>query len=168
MRSDYQVAFLLGAVAGATDGLDGWLARRFNWRSRLGAFLDPLADKPLVVLGYLALGWQGAVPWWLVSLVIARDAIIVLVAVFAAAFKRIRDFPPSRWGALSTIVQISAAGDILAAKAWPGSPFAWLVLPAIWLVAVATVWSGVHYAWSTFRRLRSQSVPVDFQDRTHL
>jgi len=153
MRSQYEAAFLLGAVAGATDGLDGWLARRFDWRSRLGALLDPIADKPLVVLGYLAFGLRGVVPWWLVSLVLARDAIIVLVAISAALWKKIRDFPPSRWGKLCTIVQISAAGLLLAAKAWPASPLTWLVLPAIWLTGVGTVWSGIHYAWSTFQRL---------------
>src|ERR1017187_7928293 len=121
MRSEYEAAFLLGAVAGATDGLDGWLARRFDWRSRLGAFLDPLADKPLGVLGYVAFGLRGLVPWWLVSLVLARDVIILLVAAYAAAFRKIREFPKSRWGTLSTIVQISAGGIVLAAKAWPGS-----------------------------------------------
>jgi cardiolipin synthase (CMP-forming) len=161
-QSHYRTAFLLGAIAGATDGLDGWLARRFDWRSRLGAFLDPLADKPLVVLGYVALGWQGVVPWWLVSLVVARDAIILLVAAFALAFKKIQDFPPSRWGTLSTIVQIAAAGEILAANGWPESPLHWLVVPAIWLVGAATVWSGVHYAWTTSRRLSSNSAPADF------
>jgi cardiolipin synthase (CMP-forming) len=126
--------------------------------SAVGTFLDPLADKPMLVLGYVALGWQNAVPWWLVSLVVARDGIIVLVAVLAAASKRMRDFPPSRWGTLCTIVQISAAGNILAAKAWPDSPFAWLVVLAIWLVGVATVWSGVHYAWSTFKRFHNEAV----------
>lgn len=157
MRSEYQAAFLLGAVAGATDGLDGWLARRFDWRSKLGAYLDPIADKPLVVLGYVALGLRGVVPWWLVSLVLARDAIIVVVAISARLWKNIRDFPPSRWGKLCTIVQISTAGVVLAAKAWPNSPITWLVLPAIWLAGVGTVWSGIHYAWLTFQRLTQHS-----------
>jgi len=157
IRSEYEAAFLIGAVAGATDGLDGWLARRFDWRSRLGAFLDPLADKPLVVLGYLAFGFQGLVPWWLISLVLVRDAIILVVAMSAAICKKIREFPPSPWGKLCTIVQISAGGIVLAAHAWPNSPLPWLVMPSIWLTGAATVWSGLHYAWFTFKRLARSS-----------
>ena len=160
-QSHYEAAFFLGAVAGATDGFDGWLARRFHWTSRLGAILDPLADKPLVTLGYLAFGWTGLVPWWLVVLVVGRDVIILVVAGIAVAFNRIRDFPPSRWGALSTIVQLSAAGILLAAKSWPGSPLPWLVQPALWLVALATAGSGVHYAWLTFTRLNGKAAPSD-------
>ena len=157
LRSEYAAAFLIGAAAGATDGLDGWLARRFGWSSRLGAVLDPLADKSLVALGYLALGFQGLAPWWLVWLVLARDALILLVAISTAICKIIRDFPPSRWGKLSTLAQISAAGVILAASAWPNSPLPWLVKPAIWLTAAATLWSGVHYAWITGQRLTRSS-----------
>ncbi|MDH5181597.1 MAG: CDP-alcohol phosphatidyltransferase family protein [Gammaproteobacteria bacterium] len=77
---EYALAFFMFGVAGATDAADGILARRFNWQSKLGALLDPIGDKLLLVSSFLILGWLGHLPSALVMLVIARDLIIVLGA----------------------------------------------------------------------------------------
>src|SRR3990172_3309285 len=73
----YGWALLVFVSAGLSDGLDGYLAKRFGWRSRLGAILDPLADKLLLVASYLTLGWLGQLPLWLVAVVVGRDIVIV-------------------------------------------------------------------------------------------
>ena len=149
----YARGLLLCAAAGATDVIDGYLARRFDSRSRAGAYLDPLADKFLLVAVYVALFETGAAPRWMALLVLGRDALILLMAAFALAFTSIRDFPPSRWGKISTTVQVCSALVFMAARAWPGSSLEWLLPPAIWLTAATTAWSGVDYAVSGRRRL---------------
>jgi len=70
-------ALLLFTLAGISDALDGYLANRYNWRSRLGSILDPLADKLLLISSFVALTWLGLIPLWLTTAVIARDLIIV-------------------------------------------------------------------------------------------
>jgi cardiolipin synthase len=74
----WQSAFLLMLVAGISDGLDGFLARRFHWESELGATLDPIADKILLVCIFIVLGMKGIVPQWLVILIVSRDVVIVI------------------------------------------------------------------------------------------
>ena len=73
----YGAAFVLFLVAGASDALDGQLAKRFGWQTPLGGLLDPIADKLLLVVSFLCLGWLGELPAWLVGLVILRDLVIV-------------------------------------------------------------------------------------------
>jgi cardiolipin synthase len=158
MQGRFARALVLCAVAGVTDGLDGYLARRFDLDTRLGAFLDPLADKGLLVVVYLALGIADAVPRWLVVLVLGRDVMILLMAGLALLFTRIRDFPPSWWGKVSTTVQICSAVNFMAAKAWPGAMFDTLIPLGIGLTAAATAWSGVHYLWLGVQRLRNPEV----------
>lgn len=77
VRGDYVAAFALFFVAGLSDGLDGFLARRYDWRTPLGAMLDPAADKLMTVSVFVALALAGLVPVWLTALIVARDAVIV-------------------------------------------------------------------------------------------
>ncbi len=145
LLGELRVALALTLLAGFTDGVDGFLARRFGWTSRLGAWLDPLADKALLVTLFLTLGRVGAFPWWLVTLVLARDAIILLMVAAAFAFTAIRDFPPSIWGKVSTLVQVGACVGMLLMRA---TSFAWPAALAdllVALTALATVWSGIDY-----------------------
>jgi cardiolipin synthase len=132
-------------IAGITDGLDGPLARRLHAESRFGAYLDPIADKGLLSVGYLALGIAGAVPWWLVAIIFGRDLLILAMAGAALLLTNCREFPPSVWGKLSTFCQIGAAVAVLTAGAFP----AWGVHtgPFLWVAAAATVWSGANYLW---------------------
>src|SRR6188768_3104908 len=73
---EYWNALILVAVCAVSDGLDGWLAKRFNWTSHLGKILDPLADKMLLVALFLTATWNNLVPWWLTAVVVARDVMI--------------------------------------------------------------------------------------------
>jgi cardiolipin synthase len=73
---EYSKALVLVAVCAISDGLDGWLAKRFNWTSHLGRILDPLADKQLLVSLFLTATWMNLVPWWLAAVVVARDVMI--------------------------------------------------------------------------------------------
>lgn len=128
--------------SGTTDMIDGYLARRFHWESKLGAMLDPIADKLLLVSLFLALGIDGSIPWWLVSIVLGRDALLLLGAAFL--FRRLKSFPPSKAGKLSTIVQGITILVVLF-HVWP-----W---PFFIATAVVTIVSGVHYCYRTYRML---------------
>ncbi len=141
----FGVALVLTAIAGATDGLDGFLARRWNAISRFGAYVDPIADKTLLSASYIALGVAGAVPVWLVVLIFGRDLLILAMAGAALLFTSERNFAPSVWGKLSTFCQIATVAAILTAGAFP----AWRVPvgPFIFLAAAATAWSGLGYVW---------------------
>jgi cardiolipin synthase len=77
----YWTALILVAACAVSDGLDGWLAKRFNWTSQLGKLLDPLADKLLLVALFLTGAWINLLPWWLTAVVVARDVMIGLGAV---------------------------------------------------------------------------------------
>jgi cardiolipin synthase len=144
-------------LAGITDGLDGLLARRFGWITRLGALLDPVADKALLVTAYVTLGAAGLIPAWLVWLVVARDLLILILAGVALLAGERSRLEPSGWGKLSTFVQILTGVTVIAARAADsaliGRWAAWL-LP---LAAATTALSGLHYAWRGYRTLRTRA-----------
>jgi cardiolipin synthase len=145
-RRDYRVVLALFAIAGLTDALDGFFARRFGASSRLGAYLDPVADKILLSGTFLTLALSGAIETWIAVLVIGRDVLILLFAAAAFLFsKSRRDFPPSAWGKASTAAQVAF---VLAVVGQVTS-----VIPALeWLTIALTAWSGVDYAWRVGRR----------------
>jgi cardiolipin synthase len=156
LAGDCSRALWLCFLAGSSDGVDGFLARRFSWQSRVGAYLDPIADKLLLVSVYLSLGASGIVPAALVWLVVGRDVIILAMAGAGIFLTSIRDFPPTVWGKISTIVQIGTAVVLLAScVSW--GPAQSVQQFAIWSAAVATAWSAVHYIWTgvcTWYRVR--------------
>ena len=80
---EMRIAFVLFLVAGVSDAVDGFLAKRFNMATELGAYLDPLADKAMLVSIYVALGIVGAIPRWLVILVVSRDIMIVSAVILS-------------------------------------------------------------------------------------
>jgi cardiolipin synthase len=138
----YGSALVLFVIAGFTDGLDGYLARRWHAESRVGAILDPLADKVLLSGTYLTLALAGGLPAWIAWIVLGRDALILVFAAGALAFTKAKtkpSFPPSVWGKISTAVQmafiLAVLLDVRAAAQ---------VL--LWAVAALTVWSGIDYA----------------------
>ncbi len=105
-RHQYRTIIPLFIIIGVTDVVDGFLARRFRASSRLGAYLDPIADKVLLSGTFLVLALTGAIEWWLAAVVLGRDLIILAAAgVLYLATSR-RNFPPSPWGKISTFVQI--------------------------------------------------------------
>src|ERR1700721_285901 len=102
----YRWALLVLVVAGLSDGIDGLLARRLNQKTALGAYLDPIADKLLLSSSFLVLALEGKMRWWLTILVFSRDVLILITAAVIFATAGYRQFPPSVYGKLTTLVQI--------------------------------------------------------------
>lgn len=146
-------ALAVAIVAGVTDGLDGFIARFYRQESILGAYLDPAADKLLLVSAYVVLAiplGQGlTVPVWVSVLVIARDVLIVLLALIFYLALGIKRFPPNGLGKLTTAVQIGTAMMVLVSRIRPG--FETAALFAIYLVAGLTVASGLYYIYRVSR-----------------
>jgi cardiolipin synthase len=153
LTSDYRNALVLCLIAGASDALDGYLARRLHEVTAAGAYLDPIADKILLSVVYISLGISRAMPWWMVVVVFARDVLILGMAAYALLFTSIRSFPPSIWGKMSTLLQIVAALAVIAAHGVSGLP----VALALWLMIAGTIVSGFHYAWRGVSILSSKS-----------
>ncbi len=143
----FEWALGLFLLAGISDGIDGFLARRFGWRSRLGSILDPLADKLLMISVFLTLGWLELAPWWLVAAVLLRDLVIVLGGLAYHVLIGEYAMEPALISKLNTTAQIALVLGLLASQIWPlpGE----LVQGLIYLVAATTLLSGLHYvlAW---------------------
>jgi len=150
LQANYRLALLVFFVAAATDGVDGFLARRFSWRTRFGAVADPLADKALLVTAYLMLTLTAVLPLWLFLLVLGRDLLIVGGALAYHFCIGAFEMQPSIAGKLNTLIQILVALAIIVLMAdLPMPP--WVLDLGIPLVAVSAVVSGGHYfvVWGT-------------------
>ena len=117
-----EVAFAAFVVAGVSDAVDGFLAKRFNMASELGAMLDPLADKALLVSIYMALGIWGAIPRWIVILVVSRDIMIVAAVIVSWLFDKPVAMKPLMVSKLNTAAQVAFAALVLAALAFGFKP----------------------------------------------
>jgi cardiolipin synthase (CMP-forming) len=141
---EYPMALGLFMVAGLSDGVDGYLAKRFNWTSELGKFLDPLADKLLLVTVFVESAWLGLVPWWLTAAVVARD---VLIALGALAY-RLLIGPlrgrPTISSKINTITQLLYPVALLVRAAVDFPPQEILDALAV-VVFITTVFSGLNY-----------------------
>jgi len=148
----YAEALGLAAFMGFTDALDGYLAKRYGWQSRLGAVLDPLADKLMLTVTYVVLGIMGLVPVALVVLVVLRD----LVILGGAAAYRILIGPvemqPTLISKLNTGMQIALVLLVVLGQLRTLPPV--LIDSALWLTVLTTTWSGVDYVlrWSAKAR----------------
>jgi cardiolipin synthase len=139
----WEIALALFVASSVTDAIDGFLARILHQKTRLGAFIDPLADKSLLLGSYLALTYVGRVPAWLTAAIVVRD--VLIIAAVAILYRRIGRFTmtPSLPGKVSTFVQMVTAGAVLLAGAFPA-----LTVPLrelYYLTAVISVVSGTHY-----------------------
>lgn len=147
----HESALVIAGIAGVSDGVDGYLARRFRWQSRLGSILDPVADKLMLVGCLVALGWMQEAPRWLVALVVARDAVIALGALAWHRILHTFEARPSWLSKATTVAQIGYVLLVLADRA-----FGWQVPMAIpiWIVAVLTAASGLDYVvrWGLLAR----------------
>lgn len=146
----YGRAIVLLFAAGFTDVIDGFLARRLQMETSVGAYFDPIADKILLSVIYVSLGLAGAIPWWMVAVVFGRDVLILAMAAYGLLFTSLRKFPPSVWGKISTFFQIAAALVVMGARAGIPTP----VTLALSLMILGTVISGLHYAWRGMGLLR--------------
>jgi cardiolipin synthase (CMP-forming) len=142
-------ALLLLLIAAISDGLDGFLARRYGWQSRLGGLLDPLADKLLLNAAFLGLWMAGAVPGWLMLLVFGRDLLIVSGALGYHRLIGPLRAAPTLLGKLNTGVQIGFVLLVLVDLAFAALAPAWIGW-AMALVAAITAASGIDYVirWS--------------------
>jgi len=150
LHGRYGRAIILLFIAGFTDVIDGFLARRLQESTPVGAYLDPIADKVLLSVIYISLAVAGAIPWWMVAVVFGRDVLILAMAGYGLLFTSLRKFPPSVWGKISTLFQIVAALVVMVARAGVPAP----VTLALSFMIAATLVSGLHYVWTGVRLLR--------------
>ena len=147
----YGAALVVFVIAGITDGLDGWIAKRFDAVTRLGSILDPLADKMLIVSTYVMLTLAGDIPFWLLLLIGFRDlGIISGVLVLQWVYGEVR-MQPSPVSKLNTFLQILLVVLIMLEQV------EWLVLApltdaVLWLVVSTTLASAFHYVYFWFLR----------------
>jgi cardiolipin synthase len=151
----YRAAFILTLIAGASDGLDGLLARRLGQQTTLGTYLDPIADKLLLSSSFVALGVGGQIPLWLVILVLSRDVLMLATGLVMILTTPVRSFPPSLYGKANTVAQISTVLATLLALMFRMEVLRWLALTGVYCTAAFTVLSGLHYAVATAARLRN-------------
>ena len=147
----YRTALVWFSIASATDVVDGFLARRFRVASKVGALMDPVADKVLLSGSFLTLGLKGVIPLWLMMIVLGRDLLILGFAVIALARKLRREFPPSVWGKASTAAQIAYVLFVVGHEA----NITPLIVATIlgWIAAALTLWSGIDYFIRVSRRV---------------
>jgi cardiolipin synthase len=152
MESRFDWCFAIFVFAGITDALDGWIAKRFDARTDLGAYLDPLADKTLVVSTYLTLGLLGHLPGWLVVLVIFRDVLIIGGAMVAYLMLGSFKSEPMMISKLNTAVQLILVVAVLAHLGIGfGTPLVDRVLAFV--AGGTTIASGLAYLWQWGGRL---------------
>jgi cardiolipin synthase len=144
LSGDLGWAFWLFAAAGLSDAIDGFIAKRFDQRSRLGALLDPIADKTLLVSMYVTLGVAGYLPNWLVILVVFRDALIVGGFILVTTLAHAMRWEPLFISKLNTALQIGLIAVVLA-RIGLGIPDLGLGKLLIYTVAATTVISGALY-----------------------
>ena len=152
IEREFSYALALFAVAGFSDGLDGFLAKRFQWRSRLGGLLDPLADKALLILGVL-----GLIPVWLVLLVIFRDLTIVGGALYYHFSVEDLQAQPSLVSKLNTVLQILLV-LLVVTDAGPYPLPSPLISMLLWSTLVTTLASGADYVWVWSRKAREKGI----------
>src|SRR5258708_5767131 len=141
-------ALTLFFIAALTDVIDGALARGPSGATRFGAYFDPIADKCLMSGVFLALG----------AGVLGGDLFILAGAVAAVGLTKVRQFPPSRWGKLSTFVQIVTAISWMVRDAWPAPVFIAISSAMLWVCATFTVISGLDYARLGMQLFRKRSL----------
>lgn len=147
-QGNYAAAFIVLVCAGITDVIDGAIARINDSASDLGAVLDPMADKLLLLSSFLVLGVAGHLPAWLVAAVVMRDVIILLgyftIFVVDQVWVKIE---PSQLGKMTTFIQLFTVGFALVGEARPDLPLRWFNYTMQCTTAIATAASGIQYVY---------------------
>jgi len=152
-NANYDFALLLFAVAAVSDGLDGFLAKRFGWTSDLGKILDPVADKLLLISVFITATSLGLVPWWLMLTAVTRDLMIILGAIVLRIWRGPLQGRPSVISKINTTLQLTYLLGVITHAAGYGPPQG--VLAGLAVVAVVTtLLSGAKYALDFARALR--------------
>jgi len=148
----HSAAFAVFLLAGVSDGVDGFLARHYNWKTELGAYLDPLADKLLLVVIYVTLGLLGHMPAWLVIAVVSRDVLIVGAVILSWMLDRAVEVRPSKISKANTVGQIILAGMVLAQLGFAPA-LEPIVTPLTWFVGILTLVSAAVYLTRWMRHM---------------
>ncbi|MDE0309394.1 MAG: CDP-alcohol phosphatidyltransferase family protein [Acidiferrobacterales bacterium] len=144
--ANFELALILFILAGFTDGLDGWIAKRFNYTSELGASLDPLADKIIIIAAYGMLTILDVIPFWLMMLVIFRDLVIVGGYLVLTTLNGSIPMQPTLTSKINTFLQITyVIAVLLNNTSWLFIPYLTEVLMIA--VALSTIASGTQYVW---------------------
>ncbi len=162
IQKNYQTALIIFMVAGASDALDGFLAKHFNWTSRFGAIADPLADKMLMLVSYSYLAIENFLPMWLLAIVVGRDIFIVTAAyAFHRRFGPF-DMQPSWLSKFNTTFQIFLVTWVMFSLVFTQIPE--LVRDVLIVIVSATsLGSGIQYGWlgisETQKKLKQKNSP---------
>lgn len=150
-NAHYQAALVLLILAGLSDGLDGYLARRYQWFTRLGALLDPVADKLFIVTIMLVFGFKGFLPWWIVLLIFGRDLLIIGGAVVYRWVTGALEMKPLFISKVNTALQLLLLATTLIHVGFYTLPQT-VIDYLEWLVAASTILSGAAYVffWSYY------------------
>jgi len=154
LEGHYEVALILFVLAGISDALDGILARLLGQRTKLGEYLDPIADKLLISTLFLILSATHRIPWRITVIVFSRDIIILVVCTLVYATTPLRDFSPSIFGKANTVVQTVALGATILVEV---KPWQWVEIVkrvGLWSVFALTILSALHYVFLLAVRLR--------------
>ena len=147
-EDDFRSALIIFFIAGISDGVDGLLARRLNQFSQFGEKLDPIADKLMLVTSFIVLAIPGRgyepIPLWLTATVLARDVLILLVALIVMTVSRFNRFRPSIYGKISTVIQIGMILVFVLVQTFK-LEIGGLLLFCYLVTASMTVFSGLHY-----------------------
>lgn len=153
LSGHYTLAFVLFVSAAVTDIFDGIIARRLNQRSRLGALLDPAADKTMLICGFLFYTLHAPlrmpIPSWVTFTIFIRDLAIIVFAYLLYTRVQVTRFPPSAAGKASTVIQAVTLGVVIAVNSFAPT-FGWLAEILYRLAVVATLYSG----WGYMRRAK--------------
>jgi len=155
---DFRLAVWIFVLLGFTDVLDGWIARTFDLRSRIGALLDPLADKMLLTAAYISLavphGQAVVIPLWLAILTLFRDFVIMLMAFVFYMFEGIKSFPPTWAGKLTTVMHVTTVSLVLLANVTT-IPTSLLQL-CFYVSFVMVIISGFSYIYRSSRAIEAE------------
>ncbi|WP_064603826.1 CDP-alcohol phosphatidyltransferase family protein [Photobacterium sp. J15] len=150
LEQSYGIVLILAFIAGVSDGLDGWLARKLDAPSVYGAVADPVSDKIMLVGTYVCLAIVGLLPWWVAGIIVLRDLVIVSGAIAYFFVVGGYEMEPSIWGKSSTGLQIVFALMVLTQQVTPVFPD-FVMQAGLWLVVLLAFISGGHYVyvWSS-------------------
>lgn len=159
MQGSFKIAIVVFLISGLTDILDGYLARVLHQQTVLGSYLDPIADKALMISCYVTLAVKKILPGWLSVVVISRDCIILIGVAVLSLMSVSYKIQPALIGKLTTAVQILTVFVFLVSRAVPGSVAASTMEGLIWITAFFTVVSGFHYIMIGVQQINQQQKP---------
>lgn len=162
----YEIALALFVLAGISDALDGLLARALGQRTKLGEYLDPIADKLLISSLFLVLSAMHRIPWRVTAVVFGRDIIILVVCTLVYVTTPLRDFSPTIFGKANTVAQIVTLGATILLEV---SRWTWVFVVkrvGLWIVFGLTIFSAFHYVYLLSVRLRAVTATDETPTKT--